>query len=575
MRDDSMRREGVSRRHLIAGAGASAIALSAGTAAGSALLPRQVIATGTVYEDRSGQGVRRPGDPGIAGVMVSNGCDVTTTGPDGRWRLPVASGDSLFVIKPSHWATSIGVGGVPRFAYLHQPQGSPKEIAWCHPGVAPTGPLPASIDFGLQRRPEGGRFEALLVTDTQPENTAELNYLRDDIVASMMGHRPAFGINHGDVMFDDLSLFPRYLGILAATGIAWHHCPGNHDMNSEARDDAFSRETWKRVFGARHYAFQHGGATFIVLDNVHYFGHNPGAPRCGQYQGMIGERQLAFVRNVLARVAPDALVVLSMHIPLMSFQDAGNPSENTVDRAALLRLLSGRAHTVSFSGHMHTTEHHYLGHTEGFLGAQPHHHHVLTAASGGWWSGPYDRRGIPTADSPDGSPNGFHVLTVDGSSYATRFVPAAEKAAGQLRVLVDGPAQRAGAGSQRAAGGGQMHATPVPADAVHASELVVNVFDGGPKTKVVFEIGHAQRVSMQRASILDPFIVDMFSRQAAHRKAWVEPVRSSHVWKGRLPEGLAPGAHRVTVHATDEYGREHVAHLVLEIGPAGRSPQPA
>jgi hypothetical protein len=575
MRDDSRRQQGLSRRHMIAGAGASAIALSAGSAAGSALAQRQTIARGTVFEDRRGQGVRRPGDPGIAGVMVSNGRDVVTTASDGRWRLPVAPGDSVFVIKPSHWATPLGDGGVPRFAYLHHPRGTPTGIAYRHAGVDPTGPLPASIDFGLQRRPEGSRFEALLVTDTQPENTAELNYLRDDIVASMMGYGAAFGINHGDVMFDDLSLYARYLGILNATGIAWHHCPGNHDMNSEASDDALSRETWKRIFGARHYAFQHGGATFIVLDNVHYFGYNPGAPRSGQYQGMIGERQLAFVRKVLAHVAPDALVVLSMHIPLMSFQDAGHPAENTVDRAALLQLLSGRRHTVSFSGHMHTTEHHYLGREQGFLGAQPHHHHVLTAASGGWWSGPYDRRGIPTADSPDGSPNGFHVLTVDGSSYATRFVPAAEKAAGQLRVLVDGPTQRAMAGTRRASGSGQLTGTPVPADAVHASELVVNVFDGGPRTKVVFEIGRAQQVSMQRASVLDPFIVDMFSRQAAHRKAWVEPVCSSHVWKGSLPVGLAPGAHRVTVRATDEYGREHVAHLVFEIGPAGHTPQPA
>ena len=161
------------------------------------------------------------------------------------------------------------------------PRAAPATSLIGTPACAGTGPLPTTIDFPLTRQEESARFEALLFADTQPANGTELGYLRDDIVAGALGMRAAFGINHGDVVFDDLSLYPRYLQILSATGIPWHHCPGNHDINSEARDDRGSRETWKRVFGPRHYAFQHAGATFIMLDNVHYFGHNPGAPRSG------------------------------------------------------------------------------------------------------------------------------------------------------------------------------------------------------------------------------------------------------------------------------------------------------
>ena len=63
-----------------------------------------------------------------------------------------------------------------------------------------------------------------------------------------------------------------------------------------------------------------------------------------------------------------------MHIPLMNYQNA-TAGDATVDRQALLTLLSGRPHTVSFAGHMHLTEHHYFGAREGFYGAVPHHHH--------------------------------------------------------------------------------------------------------------------------------------------------------------------------------------------------------
>ena len=251
-------------------------------------------------------------------MLVSNGRDVMRTDADGRWRLPVADGDSLFVIKPAHWTTPIGPGGIPRFSYLHQPHGTPATPP--HPGVAPTGrcPPPSIFPCGARTR---APVRGLLLADTQPENDAELTYLRDDIVAGTLGIGAAFAINHGDVVSDDLSLYPRYLRLLGATGIPWHHCPGNHDMNSDARDDRHSRETWKRIFGPRHYAFQYGGATFLVLDNVYYFGYNPGSPLSGTYCGRIGEEQLRFVRNVLAHVPQQQLIVLSMHIPLTTYQD--------------------------------------------------------------------------------------------------------------------------------------------------------------------------------------------------------------------------------------------------------------
>ena len=49
-------------------------------------------------------------------------------------------------------------------------------------------------------------------------------------------------------------------------------------MNLEAPDNAHSRDTFKRVFGARDHAFQVGGATFVALDNVEYLGTDPSKP---------------------------------------------------------------------------------------------------------------------------------------------------------------------------------------------------------------------------------------------------------------------------------------------------------
>ena len=74
--------KGVSRRQLMFGAG--------GAAAAFGLLPAwsrpPELASGYVFHDRSGTGQRRFSDPGIAGVLVSNGRDVVRTDEDGRWQ---------------------------------------------------------------------------------------------------------------------------------------------------------------------------------------------------------------------------------------------------------------------------------------------------------------------------------------------------------------------------------------------------------------------------------------------------------------------------------------------------------
>ena len=478
--------------------------------------------------------------------------------------MPLVEGDCVFVIKPPNWSVPLGPGGLPQFSYLHQPIGSPKAVPYRHAGVAPTGDLPNSIDFALRRQEESKDFDALLLADTQPANDRELGYLRDDIVAGLLGNTAAFAINHGDVVFDDLSLYPRYLQVIGATGIPWHHCPGNHDINQEAHEDRFSRETWKRVFGPRHYAFQHAGTTFIMLDNVHYAGRNLARTQGGTYGGRIGNQQLQFIRNVLAHVPRDQLVVLSMHIPLVTYQDPSDLANNTIDRAALLEILAGRPNTVSFSGHMHLTEHHYLG-------AHAHHHHVLAAASGGWWGGPHDRRGIPLADCPDGVPNGFHVLEVRGSHYSTRFVPAPDKARGRLRAIIDGPHRQRPLDATSCDGG-----AVVCRDEINACNLIVNVFDGGPRTRVAYEIaGRASLIQMKRMTMPDPVVAKLFARAPRLQAPWVTAVPASHIWTAPLPPGLQSGVHRLAVHATDEYGMKLVAHLMVEVTQSNSAASPA
>lgn len=554
----------LTRRMALGGLAASFIAESAAaeTPAAAPASPQpsgETTARGTVFEDSDGSGQPGPQSGGLSGVMVSNGRDVTQTDSEGRWELPVREGDALFVIKPTGWMTPLEAGtNLPRFSYLYSPQGTPASLALRYPGIAPTGPLPARIDFPLRRQSEPSSFDVLLMTDPQPESLAELGYVRDDVVARLGGSPAAFGITTGDIMFDDLSAYPRSNHILGSLGLPWYNLPGNHDMNYEAPDNTYSRETFKRVFGARAYAFQYGGVTFFMLDNVEYLGNHG-------YQGRFGAEQLGFIRNVLAHVLPEQLVVFCMHIPLRTL--AGNaPNNADVDWQDFLAAIAGRPAAVSFSGHTHTNEHHYLAASGETDGTHGHHHHVLSAVSGSWWSGPQDPRGIPAAVATDGAPNGFHILSVDGQSYRTRLMPAHDPAQGQLRLMIDSGYHDTAPEVLAETMPGQLLGGPLASAATGSSRLVVNFFDGGPRSQLRFRLGEAvEWATMQRTARLDPFVEDLYARHRPTIKPWVKPGLSSHIWQAPLPADLPPGTYAIRVEAQDEYGAAHAAGMILEV----------
>ena len=262
-------------------------------------------------------------------MLVSNGRDVAITGPDGRYTLPLPDEATIFVIKPVGFMPPIELlTNLPRFYRHHQPKGSPAELNLRFEGLAPTGPLPASVDFPLRRQDEPKTFNVVMVTDPQPETGAEVDFIREDLIEALAGVDAKFGLTAGDIMFDDLSLYPRSNAIMGSIGLPWWNIGGNHDLNFEAPDRKYSRETFKRVFGPNYYAFFYARTLFLMLDDVNYLGPDPHkAGGGGKYEGRLDEGQLEFVRNVLAHTPGDTLVVVVMHIPINTFLD-NEPYQN-------------------------------------------------------------------------------------------------------------------------------------------------------------------------------------------------------------------------------------------------------
>ena len=486
----------------------------------SAAQASPILLRGQVQDAATGRGLR--------GVRVSNGRDITRTDDAGCYALPPNGEGSIFVIKPAGWSE-------PR---------DPKTMLPCiHHQPDPT----RSLDFTLERTAEDTSFDVMMFADPQPSNSVELDFLRAQIAHGFSGSRAAFGLTLGDLVGDDHALFERYNEVIAQIGAPWWNLPGNHDLDFSAPDGAAARAPWRRVFGPTTYAFEYGQATVVMLDNVDWLGHQDGSHR---YAGRIGADNLAFVEALLRDTPQDRLIALCMHIPLISMADPNDPGSNTADRDALLALVGERP-CVSFAGHMHTTEHHYIPLSNGAL----HHHHILTALSGSWWSGPLDPLGMPMAQSCDGSPNGWHVLSIDGANYTTRFVSAREPA--QMRIMLASDSESVQARS--------LTTSAIAQNKLQDAQILVNVFDGGPRTTVEACVSGCSPSIMARTFRSDPLTEDLFRKAGPSKKSWVRAEPSSHIWQATLPTDLAPGLHRLNVTVKNEYGALHQGALIFEV----------
>jgi len=498
-------------------------------------------ASGVVFADRDRNGQRDLLERGLRGVAVSNGRDVTRTDWRGRYRLPVGDDTIVFVVKPRGWSPPIGADGLPRFYYVHKPKGSPPYLRFA--GVAPTGPLPESIDFPLVRSWERKSFRAVIFSDPQTYTLEEIDYLSRDIVAELVGVDAAFGLSLGDLVGDDLSLFEPLNQAVGRIGIPWYNVHGNHDMNFRAQADEHADETFERVYGPTTYAFQVGRVHFVVLDDVIYAGANPDGSS-GDYEGGLTARQLAFLRNYLQTVPRRDLVVLAMHVPL-----APPVPHRVPQRREILEILSGHPHTLSLSGHLHLQAHAFFGVEEGYSGPRPHHHFSVGSASGSWWRGAPDETGIPHATMRCGAPNGYAILSFEGNRYSLRFKAARRPADYQMTIHVPQSVAAAGAGE---------------------TEVLVNVFAGSERTRVAMRLGESGKwVTLERVARRDPGYVALLEREARSRppRGYELPpaVDSPHLWAGRLPSDPPVGTAVVEVRAVDMFGQISRARRLLRI----------
>jgi hypothetical protein len=501
----------------------SRVAARFGLAASVALAAARLTAgNGVVFDDRNGDGVREPGEPGLASVAVSNGREVVLTDASGAYRLPDRPGARVFVVKPRGWRSPLTTSELPQF--------------YAREGSGP------QADFPLTPSEEGDALHALVFTDPQPSSAEQVGYLSHGVV-DPVGHPAgvAFGVTLGDIVYDRPDLFNAVNGCLARIGVPWFNLPGNHDLALGTPDERAAVAPFESVYGPSTYAFHAGPALFIALDDVRPLG----GPR---YIGGLTSGQFAFLENLLPLARPEEWVVLMMHIPLFSPDPSGTEGFREADRLRLFRLLRDRPRVLILSGHTHYQRHVLHGPEDGWLGRVPLHEYNVAAACGGFWGGPRDRDGIPVSTMWDGTPPGYALLGFDGDTVSLDYVPARLPADRQLAI----------------------HAPKTVAPRQGFVSFYANVFNGYDEWTVEGRVDRRAWNPMRRILGWDPTYASAFLAQdASDRPAegprLPDPAVCYHLWRSALPADLSPGSHLLQVRATDPRGRSYAAEQRLVV----------
>jgi hypothetical protein len=317
-----------------------------------------------------------------------------------------------------------------------------------------------------------------------------------------------------------------------------------------AGDDTHSLETFKRYFGPAYYSFNYGEVHYVILDSIIYDGMNPEDPdNRRNYKGGIDEKQLAWLRADLATLPGDTTLVLAMHAPL-KIDGFDNPAFCIQNSSDVYEVLEGFENILSIAGHFHSTRHSYFGPADGFNGKRPIHQHVITTAAGYWWNGMKDIYGIPHTIQGDGTPNGYHIMSVKGNKIRMRYKAAGKSPDYQVRIMLETMPEK-------------KLVSRLPVSRTSSTNILVNVFDGGPNTLVTCRLDENEPVMMANVTREDPFLFARYVEDGIFQPEQESP--STHIWSSPMPKNIEPGVHTLFIRVKDEYGQIHMGSKIFEV----------
>ncbi|WP_447925116.1 calcineurin-like phosphoesterase C-terminal domain-containing protein [Georgenia muralis] len=540
----------------------------------------QTVLDGTVFADKNGNSVQDTNEQGLAGVTVSNGRDVTTTDGQGRYELPAYDNMTVFVTQPRGYQVPVDEDNVAQFFYHHLPEGSP-ELDFG--GIAPTGPLPDEVNFPLAKSDltQTPEQHCVVGADVQTYDLEEVEYARNGVFTDLAAREDYAGCGAlfiGDVVGDDLSLYPQTRELTSMVNGPARFLPGNHDLDFDSPEPEHNFDTFRANLGPSYYSYDTGKVHVVALNTVEYPTVVP--PRKSSYTNGIDAQQLEWLRNDIAQVPENTLIVLASHQPMLEFYYSNTYRVKQVKE--VYEILEGRE-VISVGGHTHMSENlregDLLAGWTDIVGEEglPFTHLTVGAVSGHWYTGRVLDGGFPTSIQRDGTPPGVLTLDVRNTEVVERYTVTGGDETAQLAVGLNTPTYRTWYAENvtRPRGTAPALEDPLavsPEDLAGTTWLTTNFWMGSTGSTVKVSVDGGAPVEAVRTQPMQgeaPKIGAEWSDPVAIQEQLVHggglADRTTHLWRLELPADLAAGEHTAEVTATDVHGREYTETLTFEV----------
>ena len=351
------------------------------------------------------------GNP-IAGVAVSDGLSVITTDENGYYKMsPSKDSSHIFITIPAEYEVPINEYGQPCFYQKY----------------------PGKQEYSFTLTPLAGgkerKFALFAIADPQIWDSEGFNRLKNEAIPGIASHcaelsqsTPCYGITLGDIISTNFSKSgdaSEYREPLreqfskAKVGMPVFQVMGNHDNNYayhgggiDPQPDRYN-STWQikmqrdheAVFGPVNYSFDRGDVHIVGMRNIEYY-----IGSSNEYTSRIGfsNQQVEWLRQDLALVSKDKMVVLCAHIPFVN--------KNSESANAIKELLAPFERAQILTGHSHINRNYVHDLTS--ANGENIYEHVVGALCGSWWD---------SNIAMDGVPVGYEVFIGEGNNFTNGY----------------------------------------------------------------------------------------------------------------------------------------------------------
>lgn len=370
------------------------------------------------------------GNP-VEGVLVTDGQQTVLTGKDGKYNMvsDLTKRRFVYLTIPADYEVP-SKAGVPQF-FTKIDQSKKKFEA----------------NFILKKRTTSpDRYTILMSADPQirqsTQGSDKLLYHSGDIYTAMCADmkdmaasitdRPVYGICLGDMVHDNMNLWPQYLNGLKDFTFPVFHAIGNHDHIQTVATDYEAISTYENYLGPTNFAVDLGKIHYLFIDNIVMADNT----KSGDSRNGISNENLEWLKGHLQHVPKDRILMVSTHSSL--YEKLGyHPYNSDLNAASYTPLFGQYKYVHTWAGHQHdyynyafaaekdpkfqNVESHVLGRTTGSLGSN------AEITSDGAWRGYL----VIDVDGEDITWK-FHALTYDHQLKPVAAYPAE----GQFRATV-------------------------------------------------------------------------------------------------------------------------------------------